>query len=147
MLEDSRCNRMVRMRAQPGIAHVAHHLVRGQILGQRTGSIEVSLHASVERPEPALQHVGLLSRKIERRRTAARKQRMRALSRGIHTMALKLRSRHRSGNELTRGLTGTHAVECLERQHGAQAQRIAAKDVSHGVVNNQQRMGLTRGAA
>ena len=67
---------------------------------------------------------------------------MRALSRGIHTMTLELRARHRSGNELARRLTSTHAVERLERQHGTQPQRSAAKSRRHGVVHNQQRMGL-----
>ena len=69
---------------------------------------------------------------------------MRALGSSIHTMALELRARDRSGNEFARRLTGTRAVECLKGQHSTQPQRIAAKDVSHGVVHNQQRMGLTR---
>ena len=72
---------------------------------------------------------------------------MRALSRGIHTMALELRARHRSGNEFARSLAGAHAIERLERQHGTQAQRIAAKSRRHGVVHNKQRAGLTSRAA
>ena len=119
---------MVRMRAQPGIAYVAHHLVGGQILGERTGAIEVGLHASVERRQPPLQHASLISRKVECRRTAIRKKRMRTLGGGIHAMALKLRARHRSGDEFARRNAGTHTVECLERKHGAQTQRVAPKD-------------------
>ena len=69
---------------------------------------------------------------------------MRALGRSVHAMALELRARDRSGNELAWSLTGTHTVERLKGQHSTQPQRIAAKDVSHGVVHNQQRMGLTR---
>lgn len=144
MLEDSRCNSMVRMRVQPGIAHVAHHLVGGQILGQRTGAIEMRLHAGIERVQPALQHSGLVRRQIKLGQATALKQGMRALSRGIHTMALELRARHRSGNELARSPTCTHAIERFERQRSTQPQRIAAKSRRHGVVNNQQRMGLTR---
>ena len=72
---------------------------------------------------------------------------MRALGSSIHTMALELRARHRSGNELTRSLTGTHAVERLERQRSTQPQRIAAKSRRHCVVHNQQRAGLTSRAA
>ena len=144
MLEDSRCNRMVGMRGQPGIAHVAYHLVGGQILGQRTGAIEVGLHASVERRQPPLQHASLINRKVECRRTAIRKKRMRTLGGGIHAMALKLRARHRSGDELARRNAGTHTVECLERQDGTQTQRIAPKDACHGVIHHEQRTGLTR---
>lgn len=143
MLEDSRRNCMIGMRAQPGIAYVAHHLVRSQILCQRTGAVEVSLHASVERLEPALQHVGFISRQVEHGRTAARKQRMRELGSGIHTMSFELRTRYRSGDKLARSSAGTHAVERLERKNGTQAQRIAPKDTSHGVVNHKQCMGLT----
>ena len=69
---------------------------------------------------------------------------MRALGSSIHTMALELRARDRYCNQLARSLAGAHAVERLERQHGTQPQRIAAKSRRHGVVNNQQRMGLTR---
>ena len=147
MLENSRCNSMVRMRAQLGIAHVAHHLVGGQILSQRTGAVEMRLHAGVKRGKPALQHVGLLGRKVDCRRTAACKQHVRALGSSIHTMALELRARHRSGNELARSPTCTHAIERFEGQHSTQPQRIAAKSRRHGVVHNQQRMGLTRCAA
>lgn len=147
MLEDSRCNRMVGMRAQPGIAHVAHHLVSGQILGQRTGAVEVSLHAGIERVHPALQHTGLVSRQIKLGQAEALKQGMRALGSGIHTMALELRARDRSGNEFARSLAGANAIERLKRQHGTQAQRIAPKDTSHGVIHHKQRMGLTRGAS
>ena len=86
VLEDSRCNRMVGMRAQPGIAHVSHHLVGSQILGQCTGAIEVRLHASIERRQPPLQHASLINRKVECRRTAIRKKRIRTLGGGIHAM-------------------------------------------------------------
>ena len=127
MLEDSRCNRMIGMRAQPGIAHVAHHLVGGQILGQRTGAVEMRLHADVERVQPALQHTGLVSSQIKLGQATAHKQGMRALGSGIHTMALELRARHRSGNELARSITGAYTIERLERQHSTQPQRIAAK--------------------
>ena len=72
---------------------------------------------------------------------------MRALGSSIHTMALELRARHRSGNQLARSITGAYAIECLERQHGTQAQRIAPKDTSHGVIHHEQRMSLTRGAS
>ena len=57
-------------------------------------------------------------------------------------MALELRARDRSGNELARSLTGTRAVERLERQRSTQPQRIAAKSRRHGVVHNQQRAGI-----
>ena len=67
---------------------------------------------------------------------------MRARSRGIHTMALELRARHRSGNELARSLTSTHAIERLERQHSAQPQRIAAKSRRHGVIHHEQCAGF-----
>jgi len=67
---------------------------------------------------------------------------MRALGSSIHRMALELRARHRSGNELARRLTSTHAVERLERQHGTQPQGIAAKDGSHGVIHHEQRTCL-----
>lgn len=144
MLEDSRGNRMIGMRAQSGIAHVAHHLVGGQILGQRTGAVEVCLHAGIERVQPALQHTGLVSRHIKLGQATALKQGMHALSRGIHTMALELRACHRYGNQLARSITGAYTIERLERHHGTQPQRIAAKSRRHGVVNNQQRMGLTR---
>ena len=144
MLEDSRCNRMIGMRTQPWIAHVAHHLVGSQILGQCTCAVEVSLHASIERVQPALQHVGLVSSQIKLGQAAALKQGMRALGSCIHTMALELRARHRDGDELARSFAGTHTVECLERQRGTQPQRIAAKSRRHGVVHNQQRMSLTR---
>ena len=127
MLQDAGRNRMIGMRGQSGIAHVAHHLVRGQILGQRTGAVEVCLHAGIERVQSALQHVGLLDRQVECQRTATSKQRMRALGSGIHTMALELRARHRSGNELARSFTGANAIERLERQRSTQPQRIAAK--------------------
>lgn len=53
---------------------------------------------------------------------------MRTLGGGIHAMALKLRARHRSGDEFARRNAGTHTVECLERKHGAQTQRVAPKD-------------------
>ena len=59
-------------------------------------------------------------------------------------MALELRACDRRRHKLARRLTGARAVECLKGQHGTQPHRIAAKDVSHGVVHNQQRMGLTR---
>ena len=147
MLEDSRCNRMVGMRAQPGIAHVAHHLVGGQILGQRTCAVKVSLHASVERVEPALQHSGLVSRQIKLGQATALKQGMRALGSSIHMMAFELRARHRSGNEFARSLAGAHAIERLKRQRSTQPQRIAAKSRRHDVVHNQQRVGLTSSAA
>ena len=147
MLEDSRCNRMVGMRAQSGIAHVAHHLVGGQILDQRTGAVEMCLHAGVERGKPALQHVGLLGRKVERQSTTARKQRMCALGSSIHTMALELRARNRSCDELARSPTGAHAIERLERQRSTQPQRTAAKSRRHGVVHNQQRAGIASRAA
>ena len=62
-------------------------------------------------------------------------------------MALELRARDRYGNQLVRSLTGAHAVKCLERQHGTQAQRIAPKDTSHGVIHHEQRMSLTRGTS
>ena len=114
MLEDSRCNRMVGMRAQSGIAHVAHHLVGGQILGQRTGAVEMRLHAGVKRGKPTLQHVGLLGRKVECQSTAVCKQYVRALGSSIHTMALELRARHRSGDQLARSLTSAHTVERLK---------------------------------
>ena len=91
---------MVGMRTQPGIAHVAHHLVGGQILGQRTGAVEVCLHAGIERVQPALQHTSLVSRQIKLAQATALKQDMHALSRGIHTMALELRARDRYGNQL-----------------------------------------------
>lgn len=67
---------------------------------------------------------------------------MRALGSGIHTMAFELRARHRSGNELTRSLTGARTVECLKRQDGTQTQWIAAKDACHGVIHHEQRTGL-----
>ena len=62
-------------------------------------------------------------------------------------MALKLRARHRSGDELARRNAGTHAVERLERKHGAQTQRVAPKDARHSVINHEQRMRLTSRAA
>ena len=142
MLEDSRCNSMVGMRALPGIAHVAHHLVGGKILGQRTGAVEMSLHAGIERVQPALQHSGLVISQIKLGQATALKQGMRALGRGIHTMALELRARDRYGNQLARSITGTHAIERLERQHSTQPQRIAAKDASHRIIHHEQRAGL-----
>ena len=69
---------------------------------------------------------------------------MRALGSGAHAMALKLRARDRRRHKLARRLTGARTVECLERQYGTQTQRIAAKDRSHRVVNDEQCMGLTR---
>ena len=54
MLQDAGRDGMVGMRGQPGIAHVTHHLVGSKILGQRTGAVEVRLHAGVERFEPVL---------------------------------------------------------------------------------------------
>ena len=142
MLEDSRCNSMVGMRAESGIAHVAHHLVSRQILGQRTGAVEMCLHAGVERGKPALQHVGLLGRKVKCQSTTARKQRMCALGSSIHTMALELRARNRSCDELARSPTGANTVECLKRQNGTQTQRIAPKDTSHRVIHHEQRAGI-----
>ena len=127
MLEDSRCSRMVGMRAQPGIAHVAHHLIGGQILGQRTCAVEMCLHADIERIQPALQHSGLVISQIKLGQVTALKQGMRALGSSIHTMALELRARHRNGDELARSLASTHAVERLKRQRSAQPQCIAAK--------------------
>lgn len=127
MLEDSRCNRMVGMRAQSGKAHVAHHLVGGQILGQRTCAVEMCLHADIERVQPAIQHSGLVSRHIKLGQATALKQGMRALSRGIHAMAFELRARDRYGNQLARSITGAYAIKRLERQHSTQPQRIAAK--------------------
>ena len=147
MLEDSRRNRMIGMRAQPGIAHVAHHLVGGQILGQRTGAVEMRLHADIERGKASLQHVGLVSRHIKLGQATTLKQGMRALSRGIHAMALELQARDRYGNQLARSITGAYAIECLERQRSTKPQRIAAKSRRHGVVHNKQRMSLTRCAA
>ena len=47
---------------------------------------------------------------------------MRALGSSIHTMALELRARYRSGDKLARSLAGAHAVERLERQHSTQPQ-------------------------
>ena len=138
---------MVGMRAQSGVAHVAQHLAGDQILGQRTGAVEMCLHAGVKRGKPTLQHVSLLGRKVDYQHTAVCKQRVRAIGRSVHTMTLELRARHRSGNELTRSLTGTHAVERLERQHGTQTQRIAAKDGSHGVIHHEQRTCLASRAA
>lgn len=102
VLEDSRCNCMIGMRTQPGVTHIAHHLVRSQILCQRTGAVEVSLHASVERLEPALQHIDLIGRQVERNRTAASQQSVCAFGGGIHAMALKLRARHRRRHKLAR---------------------------------------------
>ena len=90
MLEDSRCNRMIGMRGQPGIAHVAHHLVRGQIFSQRAGAIEVRLHAGIERGQSAFQHPGLIGGQIECRQTATLEQRMRAFGGGVHAVAFKL---------------------------------------------------------
>ena len=105
------------------------------------------LHAGIERFQPALQHTGLVSRQIKLGQAAALKQSMRALSRDIHTMALELRARDRYGNQLARSLAGAHAVERLERQHGTQTQRIAAKSRRHRVIHHKQRMGLTSSAA
>ena len=107
----------------------------------------MGLHASVERRQPPLQHASLINRKVECRRTAIRKKRIRTLGSGIHAMALELRARHRSGNELARSLTGAYSIERLERQRSTQPQRIAAKSRRHGVVHKQQCMGLTRRAA
>ena len=67
---------------------------------------------------------------------------MRALGSSIHAMALELRARHRSGNELAWSFAGAHAIERLERQCSTQPQRIAAKSRRHGVVHNQQRAGI-----
>ena len=105
------------------------------------------LHADIERVQPALQYTGLVSRHIKLGQATALKQVMRALSRGIHAMALELRARDRYGNQLARSLAGAHAVERLERQHGTQTQRIAAKIRRHGVVHNKQRACLTSRAA
>ena len=138
---------MIGMRTQPGVTHIAHHLVRSQILCQRTGAVEVSLHASVERLEPALQHVGLIGRQVERNRTAASQQSMCAFGGGIHAMALKLRARHRRRHKLARSPTGTHTIKGLERQHGSQAQRIAAKDACHSVIHHEECTGITSRAA
>ena len=138
---------MVGMRAQPGIAHVAHHLIGGQILGKRTCAVEMRLHAGIERVQPALQHTDLVSRHIKLGQATALEQGMRALSRGIHAMAFELRARHRYGNQFARSITGTYTIERLERQRSTQPQRIAAKSRRHGVIHNQQRAGLTRRAA
>lgn len=142
MLEDSRCNRMVGMRAQPGIAHVAYHLIGGQILGQCTGAVEMRLHAKNERVQSPLQHSSLISSQIKLGQAAARKQRVRALGSGIHTMALELRARDRSGNEIARSHTGAHAIERLERQRRTKPQRIAAKSRRHRVIYHEQRAGI-----
>lgn len=147
MLEDSRCNRMVGMRAQSGKAHVAHHLVGGQILGQRTCAVEMCLHADIERVQPALQRTGLVSRHIKLDQATALKQGMRALGSSIHMMAFELRARHRSGNEFARSLAGAHAIECFKRQHSTQPQRIAAKSRRHRIIHYKQRVGLTSSAA
>ena len=72
---------------------------------------------------------------------------MRALGSGIHTMALELRARHGGGYELAWSLTGAHTVERFERQYGTQTQRIAAKDGSHRVVNDEQRTCLASRAS
>ena len=105
------------------------------------------LHAGIERVQPALQYTGLVSRHIKLGQATALKQGMRALSRGIHAMALELRARDRYGNQLARSLAGAHAVERLERQHGTQTQQIAPKDTNHGVIHHEQRMSHTRCAA
>ena len=85
------------------------------------------LHTDVERVQPALQHTGLVSRQFKLGQATALKQGMRALGRGIHTMALELRARDRYGNQLARSITGAYAIERLERQRRTQPQRIAAK--------------------
>ena len=91
---------MVGMRAQSGIAHVAYHLIGGQILGQCTGAVEMRLHAKNERVQSPLQHSSLISSQIKLGQATALKQGVRALGSGIHTMALKLRVRNRYGNQL-----------------------------------------------
>ena len=62
-------------------------------------------------------------------------------------MALELRACDRRRHKLARRVTGAHAIERLERQYGTQTQGIAAKDGSHRVINDEQRMDHASRAA
>ena len=72
---------------------------------------------------------------------------MRALGSSVHAMALELRACDRRRHKLARRVTGAHAIERLERQYGTQTQGIAAKDGSHRVINDEQRMDHASRAA
>ena len=94
---------------------------------------------------PRSSAAALVSSQIKLGQATALKQGMRALSRGIHAMALELRARHRSGNELARCLTSTRdRTRRATARHPSAADRT--KDAEHRVIYHEQRACLANRA-